>query len=403
LFSALGTVLLAVAIAGTISSTIFFCLALTGAVNFRHQAARQRYQCAQVREWPPVSVLKPLHGIEQQLEANLESFFLQDYPEYEVLFAVDEANDGALPVARAVCARHPEITSKIVINGVAEWPNPPAWSLAAMAREAQHNILVTSDSDVMVGRNYLHEVVSPLLEREAGMVTCIYRGRNAGGFWSALDGMGMSVEMTAGVLVAKLMEGMNFGLGPTIAVRRDALNAIGGYQAIGEYFSNDFIIGNLIAERGYKVVLSRHIVDHVVPAMTFRRMWRRQLRWAMGTKYSRPKGHFGTGLIFAVPFGILGLAGGLLTAHGYFGFSILLWALLNRIIECLVIGYGVMRDRKCLNEAWLYPVRDLFGFSLWVASYLGNNSVWRRGNFALARGGKIISLNGVRRGSAAAG
>ena len=372
-------------------------------MKFRRQGAKQRHQCAQVREWPPVSVLKPLHGTEPQLEANLESFFLQDYPEYEVLFAVDEANDAALPVAHAVCARHREITSKILINGVAEWPNPPAWSFAAMAREAQYDILITSDSDVTVGRNYLHEVVSPLLGRETGMVTCIYRGRNTGGFWSALDAIGMSVEMTAGVLVANLMEGMKFGLGPTIAVRRDALNAIGGYEAIGAYFSNDFIIGNLIAERGYEVVLSRHIVDHVVPVMTFRRMWRRQLRWAMGTKYSRPKGHFGTVLIFAVPFGILALVGGLITGHAYFGFLILLWALLNRMIECLVIGYGVIRDRSCLNHAWLYPVRDLFGFSLWVASYFGNNSTWRRGTFALAQGGKIVSLNGVRRDSAAAG
>ena len=340
-----------------------------------------------------------MHGIEPQLEANLESFFLQDYPEYEVLFAVDEATDGALPLARAVCARHPEIPSKIIVNGVAEWPNPPAWSFAAMARGARHRILVTSDSDVMVARNYLREVISPFLERDTGMVTCIYRGLNTGGFWSALDAIGMSVEMTAGVLAANLMEGMKFGLGPTIAVRRDALDAIGGYQAIGDYFSNDFIIGNLIAERGYKVVLSRHIVHHVVPPMTFRRMWRRQLRWAMGTKYSRPKGHLGTGLIFAVPFGILAILGGLVTAHAYFGFFLFVWALLNRIVECLLIGYGVTRDRNCLNKAWLYPVRDLFGFSLWLASYLVNNSVWRRGNFELAPGGKIISLNGVPRAS----
>src|SRR5438067_1688639 len=138
------------------------------------------------------------------------------------------------------------------------------------------------------------------------MVTCVYRGGNAGRFWSGLDAIGMSVEMTAGVLVANLLEGMKFGLGPTIAVRKDALLKIRGYRVVGDYFSNDFVIGNLIAKAGYDIVLSHHVIEHVVPPMTLQKMWDRQVRWAKGTRYSRPKGHFGTGLVFAVPFGIIG-------------------------------------------------------------------------------------------------
>ena len=179
-----------------------------------------------------------------------------------------------------------------------------------MTEVAAHNILVTSDSDVEVAPNYLRGVVPPLLDPYVGMLTCLYRGKNAGGFWSALDAIGMSVEMSAGVVTANLLEGMKFGLGPTIVVRKDALEKIGGYRVLGDYFSNDFAIGNFIEKAGYRVVLSNHVIDHVVPPMTFRRMWERQVRWAKGTRYSRPKGHVGTGLTFAMPYGILGVPGG---------------------------------------------------------------------------------------------
>jgi len=130
---------------------------------------------------------------------------------------------------------------------------------------AAHDILVTSDSDVEVAPNYLREVVAPMLDPAVGMVTCVYRGKNTGGFWSGMDAIGMSVEMTAGVVTANLLEGMKFGLGPTIVTRKDSIAKIGGYWVTGEYFSNDFVTGNFIEKAGYRVVLSRHIIDHVVP------------------------------------------------------------------------------------------------------------------------------------------
>ena len=242
-------ILAAVAAIGTISSTVFLVLALIGARLFHRNARRQRAfedTLADV-QLPFVSLLKPLHGLEPQLEANLESFFAQDYPQFEVLFAVDREDDLAATVARSVMERHPERASRIVVNGDPPWPNPPAYSFFCMAQEARGEILVTSDSDVFVDGGYLRQVVPPLLDEKTGMLTCVYRGLNTGGFWSLMDSIGMSVEMTAGVLIANWMEGMKFGLGPTIVVRRDALKAIGGYPAIGDYFSNDFVIGNFIA------------------------------------------------------------------------------------------------------------------------------------------------------------
>ena len=248
------------------------------------------------------------------------------------------------------------------MNGRPPWPNPPAWSFHCMTEVASYDILVTSDSDVEVQPDYLRQVVAPLLDPKIGMVTCVYRGKNAGGFWSGMDAIGMSVEMTAGVLVANLLEGMKFGLGPTIVVRKDSLAKIGGYQVLGEYFANDFVIGNFIEKAGYKVVLSGHVIDHVVPPMTFKRMWERQVRWAKSTRYSRPKGHFGTGLIFAVPFGIFGFLGAAWLGYPWIGVLLLLAAILNRLIECLLIGWGVVHDPRALRSPWLYPIRDLLGF-----------------------------------------
>jgi ceramide glucosyltransferase len=258
-----------------------------------------------------------------------------------------------------------------------------------MAEKARGDILVTSDSDVIVAPDYLRQVVPPLLHPAVGMLTCVYRGLSTGGFWSLMDAVGMSVEMTAGVAIANLIEGMKFGLGPTIAVRRDALEAIGGFRAVGEYFSNDFVIGSFIAAKGFDVVLSRHIISHVVPPMSFSRMWQHQLRWATGTRRSRPLGHLGTGLVFAVPYGILALAAGLMLGHPWLGAAILAWSVVNRAIESVAIGWGVVRDPECLRRPWLCSLRDALGFVVWVASYVKRRVTWRNGRFELANDGKV--------------
>jgi ceramide glucosyltransferase len=327
--------------------------------------------------------------MEARLDENLESFFQQDYPSYEILFAADEAGDAALEVARRLCKRYPGVHSTILVTGKPPWPNPPAYSFHRMSEVAAHDILVTSDSDVHVSPGYLRGVVPSLLDRQTGMVTCVYRGTNAGGFWSGLDAIGMSVELTSGVLIVNMLEGMKFGLGPTIAVRKDSMEKIGGYRVLGDYFSNDFVIGNLIEKAGYKVVLSDYVIEHVVPPMSLRRMWERQARWAVGTRYSRPKGHFGSGLTFAMPFGILGLLAGALAGHPLLGASLFAAALLNRIVESVAVGYGVVGDARALRLAWLYPLRDLFGFFAWAASYLNANAVWREKNYQLAKDGRI--------------
>jgi len=378
---------LGVALAGTLSSGVFLGLALLGVIRFRADARKQlaSVSLASVPEdarLPPVSVLKPVHGLEARLKENIESFFRQDYPDYEILFAADEANDAALEVVREVCARYPHIRSRVLVTGT-PWPNPVVYSFHCMAEAAAHQILVTTDSDVEVGPRYLREIVPPLLDPKVGMVTCVYRGKNAAGFFSGLTAIGMSVEMTAGVLVANLLEGMKFGLGPTTVVRKDSLASIGGYTALRDYIAYDFAIGNLMAKAGYRVVLSGHAIDHVVNQTSFRRMWQNQLRWAQTTRYSRPKGHFGSGLIFAMPYGVLGLVSAGWLGHWGIGLLLLGVAVLNRLAEAWLVGWVAVRDPQIRRAPWLYPLRDLLGFAVWFASYLNLRYVWRDSRFEL--------------------
>jgi len=385
-------VAIAIALTGTISSTIVLVLSILGAIKFRRGAQRdQKTHERWYSNLPPVSILKPVHGNEARLKENIESFFRQDYPKYEILFAADEPDDAALPVIREICARYPNIPSRILVTGQPPWPNAQNYCFHCLTEAATYDILVTSDSDVEVAPNYLRAVVPPLLDPKVGAVTCAFRGKSAGGPWADLDAIGQSVEFTAGVLIGNLLEGTKFGLGPTIAVRKDSIASIGGFAGVREYLSNDFVVGNLIYKAGFRVLLSSHVVDHMSSPTTFRQMWQRQLRWAMGTRYSRPKGHLGTVLTFAMPYGILGLIGASLLGRPVFGLALLAAALLNRMLECWIIGWWTARDPAAPRWVLLYPLRDLHGFIIWCASYIFKRSLWRDNKYELLKSGRLVA------------
>jgi ceramide glucosyltransferase len=207
----------------------------------------------------------------------------------------------------------------------------------------------------------------------------------------------MSVEFSSGVITAEMLEGMRFALGSVMALRRDVLEKIGGIASTSQYYSDDFVLGNRIHAAGYKVELSHYRVAHVLSAQSFRQTFAAQLRWMQSTRYSRPLGHLGTGLTFALPFGILGLAAAAALAHPALGLALLAWSLLNRILQSIAVGYGVIGDRRALRLCWLYPLRDLLGFVLWLASYCaGSHFRWRGELYRFTPGGKIISVTRAR-------
>src|SRR5436190_3232315 len=225
------------AIVGFVSSTVYLGLALVGAARFRR--SHSDATAAPFEPIEPVTLLKPLHGMEPRLRENLESFFQQDYPEFEIFFGVRDNRDPALNVVREIASRYPDVPVSIALAGDPKWPNAKVHNLHSMLALASFDLLVISDSDVHVAPDYLRAVTAPLADRSVGLVTCLYRGVHTGGLWPRLEALGMSVELTSGVLVANMLEGMKFALGPTMATRREPLADAGGFEGLASYLADD--------------------------------------------------------------------------------------------------------------------------------------------------------------------
>ena len=368
--------LLALAVVGIVSSTVYSLLVAVAVLRFRRRVSK--VPPASFR--PPVTVLKALHGDEPDLEQNLSSFFVQDYPEYEILFCARHGNDLGLQAARRVAARFPQVKARILTCGEPPWPNARTFSFEIMRREAAHQILVSSDSDVRVGPDYLASVVAPLADPNVGMVTSLYRGVTRHGLWAQLEAMGMSVEMTSGVLVADTVEGMKFALGPSMVMRQSTIEKIGGFEPVAAYYADDFVLGNWTATKAHEtVVLSSYIVEHHVLNADFRKSIAHQQGWATSTRFSRPAGHVGEVLTYAVPFGLLALAVLAASGHLVLGLALLAFTLLDRVLLCLLVAGAVVNDTPALRKAWLYPLRDFMGFCFWVRSYFGSRRTRYRG------------------------
>jgi len=385
-------VLLALAIFGIFTSTVFAGMVLWAIPAYlRERRAAEAEMSARPGFTPPLTLLKPLHGAEPDLEPHLESFFTQDYPEYEILFCARDAGDAGLEIARGVAARYPHIPVQFLsTGGQPPYINAKVASLELMGAQAQHDILVISDSDVRVTPDYLRAVALPFVDSEVGAVTCPYRGvAMEGGLWARLEAVGMSVEMTAGVLAARLTEGMRFVLGPTMAFRRETLHRLGGFCVTADYCADDFVLGNETWRLGDRVALSHHAIDHVVLNLSFVSSMKHQARWMKSTRFSRPKGHFGTALSFSMPFGLLALAAAARLGHPLLGVALLAWAVATRLAIAMGAGRLVVRDPSWIGLLVLYPVRDLMGFGFWAASYLSRRILWRGQVYELLPGGKM--------------
>ena len=384
--------LLAVSVLGLITSSVFTGMVLAALPGYlRERRAALAQERARPGFTPPLTLLKPLHGAEPELEAHLASFFEQDYPAYEVLFCARTADDEGLAIARRVAARSPHIPARFFsTGGEPDYINDKAISMERMEAEAAHDILVISDSDVRVTPNYLRAVALPFADEKVGAMTCLYRGVAAeGGLWARLEAVGMSVEMSAGVLVARMMEGMQFTLGPTMAFRRETIRRMGGFKVTADYCADDFVLGNETWKLGQKVALSHHAIDHMVINARFVASLKHQVRWMKSTRFSRPRGHLGTALTFAIPFGILGWAAATALGWPWLGLALFGWSVAMRLALSIGVGRGVVGDQSWVGLIVLYPIRDLMGFFFWLASYGSNRIVWRARIYELLPGGEM--------------
>jgi ceramide glucosyltransferase len=397
---------------GLLTSTVFLGIVLVGAARFRREAKRQDGLLMRRPEFlPAVSLFKPLHGMEVGLEGNLRGFYEQDYMRHvaangdalrvngvsrvEVLFCARNEADAGLAVARRVAAEYPEVTTRFCTSGEPWAANAKVCSLVTMAKVATHDLWVISDSDVRVVPEYLRRVVLPFADEAVGCATCLYRGMTVeGGIWSRLEAVGMTVEMSSGVCAANLMEPMQFALGPTMVARRESVAAIGGFEATAEYCADDFVLGNWIAAKGYKVMLIGHAIDHMVLYAGFVDSIKHQVRWMKSTRFSRPKGHFGTGLTFGVPFGVVAWGGALWLGMPVLGWSLLAGSVLGRSLQAWVVGKYVVRKKRTWPTMILFPIRDLMGMMFWALSYTSNRILWRGEMYELVEDGRMRKMAG---------
>jgi ceramide glucosyltransferase len=381
-----------VAMFGTVTSTLYCLMVIVAAVRF--WVRKRREDRAETMFLPALSMLKPLHGMEPGLERNIESFFEQDYPEFELLFCARQESDEGLQLARRVGARYPEVDARYVTCGepAPNFHNAKVYSLAKMDSVAKHGLFITSDADVRVTRDYLRRMVQNLKDPQIGLASCVYLGTTDGGakagFSSQLDAVGKSVEMTSGVLVADMLEGTKFALGVSMAVRKESFQKAGGFEELGQFYADDFVLGNRLAAQGVGVRMATHVIRLMVQDTPFGLSFRNQLRWMQSTRRSRPLGHLGSGLTFAMPFGLLGLVWGLLSGHALMGVVWLAAMVVNRWLQAGAILL-VLGDAGWVRGMLLYPLRDMLGTILWLGSYVGDRFYYRGKIYTLKHGGRV--------------
>ena len=332
---------------------------------------------------PGVSVLKPVRGLDRASYENFATFCAQDYPDYEVVFAVSDESDPAADVVRRLIEHYPERSIRLLIGAPELGSSSKVNKLCRLAREARYDLLVISDSDIRVTPEYLKAVVAPFRDPRVGAVTCLYSGVSDGHLADDLEALGIATDFAAGVLAARQLEGVRFTLGATMATTRQRLQEIGGFEALVDYLAEDFQLGHRIAALGYRVELAPYVVSSECAASTLRSYFQHQLRWAITVRHSRPWGYGGLLLTQGLPWA---LAAALIVrtsgvALGYIGAYLTL-----RVIMAWSVATWALDDVRALKRWWLLPVRDALAFAVWGVGLFANRIHWRGRDFVVRRG-----------------
>ncbi len=371
-----------VAAVGCVSSCAYYLLCLWGAGSFL--AERKSSGAVEVASLLPVSILKPLKGIDPEIYESFRSYCLQEYPEYEIIFGVSEDDDPALASVVKLQREFPNVGIRSVVCSEKLGTNVKVSNLEQMLRHARYELLIVNDSDIRVEPDYLRRVMSPLGDEKVGMVTCLYRGVASETLASKFESLGISTDFSAGVLAARKLEGgVSFGLGSTLAFRRADLGRIGGFISLVDYLADDYELGRRIAGLGLRVHLSEVVVETHLPAYDWKGFVSHQLRWARGVRDARAGGYVGMVTTFGLMWSLL-----LVCAAQFAPWS---WVILSctlalRFAVAFVVGRSVLRDAELKRSWWLIPVRDLIGVGVWIASFAANTVMWRGDRFELKQG-----------------
>lgn len=356
----------------------FYLLCLWSVHSFRRERGQPQPNFA-----PPVSILKPLRGVDPQMYESFRSHCVQDYPEYEIIFGVSERDDPAVDAVHQLMREFPSCRIRLVICPEVLGTNRKTSNVVQMLQEARYEYILINDSDIYVSPDYLRRVMAPFSSMEVGMVTCPYRGIAADTLGSKLESVGISTDFFAGVLSAwKIEHGLHFALGSTLAMTRTALDAIGGLEPLVDHLADDFELGSRISKAGFEVVLVDLVVETHLPAYSFREFFEHQMRWARSTRDSRQRGYLGILLTFGLPWAMIAV---LLSRGVWWSWIVLAAAALLRAAVAFRVA-GVVRDSSITRHLWLVPLRDLIAFWVWFASFAGHQVHWRGDIFILENG-----------------
>jgi ceramide glucosyltransferase len=368
---------------GIFSSSAYYIVCLWGGVMFLRQ--REASEGARpTHALPPISILKPLKGTDPEIYECFRSHCQQDYPEYEIIFGVNDPNDPAIDSVKELQAEFHDRRIQLVVSPAILGANVKVSNLAQMLPEARYGHLIVNDSDIRVAPDYLRRVIAPLADSRVGMVTCLYRGVPGATLGSQLESLGISTDFCPSVLAAQQVEGgIRFGLGSTLAFRRSELEKIGGFASFVDYLADDYELGKRIADSGFTVKLSDVVVETYLPAYNLRGFLAHQLRWARGVRDARAGGYAGLAFTFGFVWALLAVA-----ASGAALWSVIALALvlLLRFAVALVVGKSILQDRQIVKNAWLIPLRDLTAVVIWIISLGGHTVTWRGDRFRLKRG-----------------
>jgi ceramide glucosyltransferase len=331
----------------------------------------------------PISILKPLTGLDLGLESNLRTFFEQEYPAFEILLAVRNQNDPAVAIVEKLRREYSRIPSRLLVTGESPYPNAKVYSLKLMLAAAANDLVVMSDSDIRVTNTLLQTVAAEFQDSGLGVATCPYRAVAGPSFWSQLEAIGMNTDFAGGILVARMLEGMKFAVGPTIAARRRVLLAIGGFDRLKDYLAEDFVMGKFAADAGHGVILSSYIIEHHIGSADFRHNAAHRLRWARSTRRSRPWGYVGQLLTMPLPLALL------VCAVSPAWWPVLVVTLAVRLCAAYMVSARVLRAR--INW-WLLPIEDVTTFCFWLAGFFGNTIIWRGRRYRLYSDGRFELL-----------
>ncbi len=341
---------------------------------------------------PPVSILKPVRGVDCEAYENFASYCLLDYPEYELIFAVADSDDPAVPVIEKLQTDFPQCSIRLIQGAERIGANNKVNSLCRLVEEAKNDLVVMSDSDVRVDPDYLKTVVPPFADPQVGAVTTFCRCITGGGVAAELDALGMYLDSAPAALVARMLEGkMQFAFGWTMATTKRHLSEIGGWEAMANHHSDDFELGNRIARRGYTVELMRKPVWMVFPKETVGQYFQHELRWSIGLKNVRPTAYWWLLLTHGLPWALLAAA--VAASAGWWGIATahIIAYLSLRLGLAWTTGVWGLGDRGTTKRLWLVPLRDAITFIVWVSGFFSEKITWR-GLVYRVKNGRLFPL-----------